>query len=263
MLDDVITTGDQGLLALAADPEFARNGYVYAAYSGEQGLRLTRFRAIGNRLYDRVVLMESAAAPAVSPSTALRFGPDRHLYWGIDDGGDAAAGGDLGTFSGKVLRLNRDATTPADQAGATPVYARSMRAPRSMDWGADGAMWVLDARPRASGAVVNVVVRETEAGQRGAIVARYGFPAGVLPQDLVVYVGDAIPAFRGDLFVADDGASSLVRLRLGGQARRTIVATERLLDGRIMGARAVAVGMDGALYLATGDAVVRLASAPR
>jgi glucose/arabinose dehydrogenase len=259
-LDDVARKGEQGLLALAADPEFQTSGYVYAAYTAEAGLRLARFSAVGNRLYDRVVLVDRAAAPADAPATALRFGPDGRLYWGIDDGGEAAAGEDLGTFSGKVLRLNRDGTTPADQPAGSPVYARSFRAPRAVDWGADGGMWVLDA-PDAGSTVHRIV---GEAGGRAVVTARYSLPVGVVSRDLLVYTGGALPEFRGDLFVADDGGASLIRLRLDQTPEAKIVAAERLLEGRITSARAVAAGKDGALYLATADALLRIApDAPR
>jgi glucose/arabinose dehydrogenase len=260
-LDDVATGGEQGLLALAPDPEFPANGYVYAAYNAHRGLRLARFRAIGNRLYDRVVLVDGAATPVDVPATALRFGPDGRLYWGIDDGGDAAAAGDLGTFSGKVLRLSRDGTTPADQPAGSPVYARALRAPRGLDWDADGAMWVLDAPD--SGSTIHRIVRDAP-GRAAMVTARYSFPGDVMPRDLLVYTGEALPAFRGDLFVADDGGASLVRLRHDHTREAKIVAAERLLEGRITSARAVAAGKDGALYLATADALLRIGpDAPR
>jgi glucose/arabinose dehydrogenase len=272
-IDDVVAVGDQGLLALEVDPEFSRSGFVYAAYTAADGLRLARLRAFGNRLQERVVLMDAVARTARHPAATLRFGPDARLYFGVDDGDQPRAPGDLGTFNGKVLRLNPDATTPSDQGGATPVYAMHIRSPRGVDWSPGGrAMWVLDATGdggSASEGVVSLLSTRTGAAGRVAITARYALPPDTQPRDLVLYDGAAIAPFEGDLFIADDGESSILRLRVepadpsaetgAVAASHRIVATERLLAGRLAGARALTVGPDGALYLATSDALIRLA----
>src|SRR6185295_1714176 len=78
-------------------------------------------------------------------SAALRFGPDGSLYAAFDDGGDAMVSGDLASLQGKVLRLNRDCTTPADQMGATPMFAAGFHSPRGIEWPpGSGTLWVAE-----------------------------------------------------------------------------------------------------------------------
>ena len=96
------------LLALAVDPQFDRNGHVFAIYtapalSGEPTFCLVRFREVSDTLGDPAVLLDGIpASPA--PRASLRFGADAKLYAAFDDGGDARRVGDLASPNGKILR---------------------------------------------------------------------------------------------------------------------------------------------------------------
>ena len=91
------------------------------------------------------------------------------------------------------------------------------------------------------------------------MVSRYSLPDGASPNAVEMYRGDLIPAFRGNLLVAAEGERSLLRVMLDPDDPVRVVATERLQDGLFDGVRAVAVGPDGAIYLCTAEALIRLA----
>ena len=143
--------GTQGqLLAIALDPQFERTRSVFAIYtapnrSGTLSFTLARFREVSDTLGDRAVLLDSAPASSASPSAALRFGPDGHLYAAFDDAGDGSHRSDPASLNGKVLRLNTDGTTPVDARGATPVYADGYGSPVALDWDPPTTtLWVAD-----------------------------------------------------------------------------------------------------------------------
>ena len=143
-IDDVVASGRRGLLALALDPDFERTGHVFAAYTADSGFRLVRYRASGDTLGESATLLDGVDSTLATPSATLRFGPDGKLYLGLDDSGDPSRPGDLGSFNGKVLRLNPDGTTPSDQAAGTPVYALNVNEPRGLEW--DGpTLWVAES----------------------------------------------------------------------------------------------------------------------
>src|SRR5438445_2133075 len=176
-LSDATTENRQGLLAMAVDPAYQRNHFVYIVYTAASGFRLARFRGVGDTLGDRAILMEGVASRSARPAASLRFGPDGKLYAGFDDAGDALRAGDLGSFNGKILRLNADATTPADRAG-TPVYVANLNAPLGMDWDAGGAtLWVVEDAASGSGKAQAVVAEDTRQ-RRGTAVRRYSLPDG-------------------------------------------------------------------------------------
>lgn len=166
------TTGpDTILLALALDPDFARTHFVFAIYAapsraGELEFTLARFRDASDTLADRIILLDGVRASA-SPAAALRVGADNKLYVAFDDGGDARRSGDPASPNGKILRLNLDGTTPADQPGLSPVYAEGVRSPRGFDWD-----------------------------------QKSGRPAAALPVSAAPYRGRLFPSFTGRLLIA-------------------------------------------------------------
>jgi glucose/arabinose dehydrogenase len=265
-LDDVTTEDDGGLLSLALDPRFDRTGRVYAVYTtlsrqGAPVFRLAHFRAVGDTLGDRAILLDDIEASR-HPAAVLRFGTDGKLYAAFDDGGDPAVAGDLSSFNGKILRMNADGSTPDDQAAGTPVYSYEHRSPRGLDWQpATGTLWIVDGDVQAA-AQLSAVVARGDRSKRGAVWATYELPSPVGASALTFYGGGLIPAFRDNLLVAADEGRYLLRIRFDAQDAARIVATERLLQDRVGGVRAVASGPDGAIYLCTASALMRLTMAP-
>ncbi|HEX8911570.1 MAG TPA: PQQ-dependent sugar dehydrogenase, partial [Humisphaera sp.] len=159
----VDTYRDRGLDAIALDPNFATNGYVYLYYTKADPTNPnTAPNGAVNRLSrvtvdpanpDRaksgseVVLLDNVPSnTGYHIGGLLEFGTDGKIYLGTGDGGvpfDAQTSGvtsfaqDLNSLGGKILRLNPDGTAPADnpfagQAGKRPeVWAYGMRNPFS------------------------------------------------------------------------------------------------------------------------------------
>jgi glucose/arabinose dehydrogenase len=83
-------------------------------------------------------------------------------------------------------------------------------------------------------------------------------PAGTGAAGIAFYRGTAVPAFAGDLFVAADEGRALLRLRFDRRDPTRTVSIERLLDDDGRRVRAVAIGADGLVYVATDRALLRL-----
>jgi glucose/arabinose dehydrogenase len=248
-------------LSIALDPGFARTRQVYVIEAVPAGdtvtFRTSRYRELGGRLIERLVLLPELAA-ANEPKAALRFGPDGKLYAAFDDGGSADAAMKLSEWNGKVLRLEADGRTPADQPSASPVLVSALKSPRGLAWTPDAAtMWLADVG--ADGierlrAIAMTNERPRRAGQR----ASYALPDRVGLASMVVHSGEGIPRFEGDLFVAAREGGYLLRVRFEQEDRRQVVTTERLLEDRIGPVHAVAMGADGSLYVATVSELWRL-----
>ena len=178
---------EEGLLALALDPDFARNGYVYAWYSANPApdayvSRLVRFGTTGEGAtfaFDdasELLILEVEQTNGYHNGGALLFGPDGMLYLGIGDGGTIAAPGsrtaiqgdplghgqNLETLLGTVVRIDvRGATADApyaippdnpfrDREDARPeIWAYGLRNPWRMSFDrATGILWAGDAGER-------------------------------------------------------------------------------------------------------------------
>ena len=122
--------GEQGLLGMAFDTDFAATGEVYLTYTNEvtQSSVLARWVSHDNGM------TFAPAAPAVVLAIShpfdnhnggdLAFGRDGFLYYSMGDGGGADDPNDNGQNSavllGKILRLDVNTAPPAGEAYAIP-----------------------------------------------------------------------------------------------------------------------------------------------
>ena len=264
-MDDVYSEGEAGLLGLALDPQFAQTRFVYLYYSARAGggavNRVVRYREAGSRLAERAVLLDGIPAAQIHDGGRIRFGPDGLLYITAGDAANTSLAQDLGSLAGKILRINRDGTTPRENPFSSPVYSYGHRNPQGLDWHpATGQLWAVE-----HGNVGNDEVNAIDAG------ANYGWPriegsqtmAGmrtpltfynpaVAPSGTSFYRGDRFPRFVNNVFTGTLRGTHLLRLVPDGSAPR-IAAQEVLLNGRFGRLRDVIPGPDGLLYLATNN----------
>jgi glucose/arabinose dehydrogenase len=252
-----------GLLAIAVDPKFQDTQFVYTltaakARGGGLGFVLSRYRSVDHRLGERAVLLDRIPASPRGAGGALRFGPDGKMYLAVDDAANARTAGSLGSYNGKVLRLNRDATTPDDQAGFSPVFSLDHPLPRAIDWQpSSGELWVVDALDQMSGRLTAVAADDAKQ-KRGEVRTRYSLPAGTGAVSATFYRGNLIPVFRDNLFLAAEAGQSVVRLQFDPKNPERVMSAERLMQDQIGPVRVVAVGPDESLYVANDSALFRL-----
>ena len=175
----VTAGGEQGLLGLAFDPDFASNGRFYVHYTVDTNSIPQRIRVSRFTVADRIDAPNTAAPDSEElllvvdqagegpPATnhnggTLAFSPaDGLLYISVGDGGGAndpaGNGQDTATLSGALLRIdvnNRDpglnyAIPPdnpfADRAGARgEIFAYGLRNPFKFSFDANGDLWIGD-----------------------------------------------------------------------------------------------------------------------
>jgi aldose sugar dehydrogenase len=124
---------ERGLLGIALDPDFTRNGFVYLYYSyaGPGGAtlnRLVRMRDNNGTGTDETILVDNIPGSANHDGGRIAFGPDGKLYVATGDGEQQNRAQDRGSLGGKILRLEKDGTVPADNPFApSPVYSLGHR----------------------------------------------------------------------------------------------------------------------------------------
>jgi putative heme-binding domain-containing protein len=117
---------ERGLIGVALDPNFARNGYVYVCYVAHRPYphhRISRLTAAGDVAAEgsEAVLFEGddqtrlgGSVPAGHQGGAIHFGGDGKLYIALGEQTAGAPAQDLGSLLGKLLRINPDGSIPAD-----------------------------------------------------------------------------------------------------------------------------------------------------
>jgi glucose/arabinose dehydrogenase len=110
---------ERGLLGLALDPDFARTGFVYLYYSyaaagGATLNRLVRMHDTSGVGTDETILLDNIPGSANHDGGRIAFGPDGKLYVATGDGEQQARAQDRSSLGGKILRLEKDGSAPAD-----------------------------------------------------------------------------------------------------------------------------------------------------
>lgn len=143
---------DRGLIGFALDPDFVNNGYFYVAYVYENAgantsdsprtQRVSRFQAdpanpnVALPNSETVLIGKMSTPPCPEPNNGadcipndmgahtidhLEFGPDGKLYVSVGEGStykddtiNSFRAQDLNSYNGKILRINKDGSAPAD-----------------------------------------------------------------------------------------------------------------------------------------------------
>lgn len=259
VLDDVLTTGSSGLLSIALDPDHARNHYVYLAYTAPTGFRIARYRESEGILGERAILFETTADP-VYTAAVLRFGPDRRLYLALDDQGDPVRSGDLGSYSGKMLRLNPDGMVPEDQPGFTPVLLPNLTSPRGFDWNPQsGLLWLADGGGERG--MLMAALIGAGPPRRASVASRVALRAGETPSGARIYQGDVFHAWQGQLLIGLNPAGQLLRLHLDPTDPSTVSASSLVLDTSGESVHAIGVDGPGNILVVSGPRLLRLSAA--
>jgi glucose/arabinose dehydrogenase len=113
--------GERGLIGVTLDPDFATNHYLYLYHTTtEDGLhnRVTRFTANGDVALagsaSIVIDLDPLSSATNHNGGAMHFGKDGKLYVAIGENANGSHAQNLETYHGKLLRLNKDGSAPAD-----------------------------------------------------------------------------------------------------------------------------------------------------
>ncbi|MFG1221077.1 PQQ-dependent sugar dehydrogenase [Xanthobacter sp. DSM 14517] len=291
----VAARGQGGLLDVAVDPRFAQNRLIYLSYAEPRPEGAATAVARGKlsddltRLTDVDVIFRQQ--PAVSGGnhfgSRLVFAPDGMLFVTLGDRFnymDKAQ--DLTTTLGKVVRILPDGAIPPDNPFVEKDGARAevwsyghRNVQAAVIEPGTGGLWTVEHGPRGGDEV-----NRPEAGKNyGWPVIGYGrhysgakigvgtakegmeqplfyWDPSIAPSGAAFYSGDALPGWRGQLFVGALAGQALVMVKVRDGA---VIGEERLPMGKRI--RDVRMGPDGALWLvaeSTGE-ILRVVPAGR
>ena len=263
---DVDNAGEGGLLGLAASPDYASDGWLYALYTRSTDQVIVRFRPDGQGAQ---TIVAGLPDNTYHDAGRIEFGPDGMLYVGMGDAGDRDAAQDVGRLNGKILRYTPDGRARAGQ----PLRRRQPRVrvrlprPPGPDLGRGGAHVRQRVRAEPPG--------RDRPGRRGwqlRLADLRGQPRvpgrPAPPSDYVapiftahpdqaswsgasVLVGGDIPQWEGDLFVAALRGERLYHLDLDDSGN--VAGSEQLLVGQYGRLRHVTPAPDGSLWVLTSN----------
>jgi aldose sugar dehydrogenase len=286
-LPPITALGQGGLLDVALSPDFTNDQTIFWSFSeqrkGGSGTSVARGRLTNDRKNLEQVRVIFRALPTYDNGlhfgSRLAFGPDKMLYITLGDRFDRPnrpKAQQLDTHLGKIIRIDRNGSVPADnpfakQSGAMPeIWTIGHRNIQSATFDKQGRLWTVEMGPQG-GDELNLIEKGENYGWpvvtfgeeysddaiAGAVTARKGYEHPVYYWDPVIapsgaqfYTGKAFPAWRGSLFVGALREKRLVRLVIKDNR---VTGEEHLLIDRGQRIRDVRQGSDGELYIVTDD----------
>jgi len=291
---EVLAAGQGGLLDVAVPPDYRPGDYLYLTYvkpgpDGRGATTLARAKLVGESLQDWEDLLVTRSQTETSRHFGSRIAFDTagHLFFSVGDRGVRETAQDLASHAGSVLRLRRDGSVPQDN----PLVGVDGALPEIWSWGhrniqglaydarAD-RLWAIEHGPRG-GDELNLIrpglnygwpevshgkeywgpVRVGEAREREGVESPVKvYIPSIAPGSLLLYTGEAIPAWRGNLLAGSLVLRHLNRIVLDEDGEA--IGEERLLTDLDERIRALAQSPEGFLYLSTDSgSVLRLVPA--
>jgi len=281
-LPRVLAHGQGGLLDVALDPKFADTRLVYLSYAepgaaGTGGTAVARGRLGEGRLEDvRVIYQQHPKVEGWNHfGSRLVFARDGTLFVTQGDRFTYYRGAqDLSVGFGKIVRISPDGSVPrdnpfVDRAGARPeIWSYGHRNVQGAALHPEtGQLWTVEHGARGGDEL-----NHPEPGKNyGWPVITYGIDYSgasigegtakpgmeqpvyywdpvIAPSGMAFYTGDALPGWKGSVFIGSLRPGLLVRLTLeNGRVARE----ERYLGDLGERIRDVRQGPDGLLYLLT------------
>ena len=251
---------DGGLLGITLHPNFSSNHYMYVFLTydedGDLWNKILRITESENKLVNAEIILDKIPGSSFTNGGFLKFGPDEKLYIGTGTVSDAShLPQDLGSLSGKILRLNDDGSIPDDNPFSnSPIYSLGHRNPQGMTWDDDGNMFVAEFGPEKNDEI-NLILsgknygwpEQQCSGNEDFEDAVLCFDPSIEPGGILFYSGDLID-FESPFIMASMRAANLYQLDFeeGLSSQKSILSG----IGRV---RDVVQGPDGSLYVITSN----------
>ncbi len=286
---DARAGGQGGMLDIAVAPDFAATREVYITYTERRdgrktGTSLVRAKLQGTgdtaRFTDLHVIFRQKPAYNSGYHFGSRIvfsGDGDKVFVTLGERGNRPGAQDLRQHLGKVVRLNRDGSVPADNPFANDnrafpeIWSYGHRNPQAAArHPVTGKLWVVEHGARG-GDELNIPLKGLNYGwpvisygthysgqkigvgrqKEGMEQPAYYWDPSIAPSGMAFYTGEKYPAWQGSLFVGALKFRQIHRLVLDGE---TVVAEETLLDGLNQRVRAIEQSPDGELYFLTDSA---------
>ena len=275
---DVGSVSEAGLMGIAVDPDFADNGHLYVCYTyrtGSQGLfnlrgsgglfnRIARLTDSGGQAGDLRVILDHIPAARNHNGCRMRFGPDGKLYVTMGDAQSANDAQNLDSLSGKILRLERDGSVPADNPfPGSYIYSYGHRNPQGLDWHPEtGDLFITEHGPSEDDEInilaaggnygwPRVTGMSSNAAYLDPILA---FTPTIALAGAAFYTGESLgSSWDGDFIFANLKGSHLRRIGLKSPDFRSVDSQQILFLEDYGRLRAVALGPDGHIYFSTSN----------
>lgn len=279
----VASRGQGGLFDLVLSRSFTSTGEVFLTYAqaSDDGVRtalaVANLSADNRRLENLRVIFRINTGSGSGGHFGGRVVEDESgaLFLTIGDRGDSASAQDPATHQGKLVRVNRDGSVPADNPYANgpflpEVWSIGHRNPQGATLDETGQIWTVSHGAKGGDEINRPEPKKNygwpvisygthySGGQIGVGTSapgmeqpRYYWDPSIAPSGMMIYSGKLFPQWKGSIFVGSLKFDYIARLTRDGDQ---ITGEEKLFTDEFQRIRDVREGPDGAIwFLSEGD----------
>jgi len=275
-INEVVSSGEGGLLGMTLHPDFLNNGLLYVVYNynSANGYRekLVRFTFNNNSIASPTTLIENISASSIHNGSRIRVVNETtgmKIYYTTGDASNSTVAQDINARNGKVLRLNADGSIPADNPIAgNPLWSYGHRNPQGLVF-VNSKLYESEHGPNIEDEV-NII----EKGRN------YGWPDVNGPCDgsessfctannikqpiwssgdntiavcgIDYYNNDKIPAWKNSILMTTLKDASLRQLKLSADGN-SVVSTTMYFKNNYGRLRDICISPSGNVYLCTSN----------
>lgn len=270
---DVSQSGEEGLMGLAADPDYTSTGRIFACLVAESDDALEgkviSFIDKDNKISEITTLIDKIPAAQYHAGCRLIFIPDKTLLITTGEATNKNLAQDTTSLGGKILRINRDGSIPSDNPFPnSPIWTYGHRNPQGLAYDTiHNILWETEHGPSifdgpAGGDEINIITKGENYGwpiihhkqkQNGLISPLLEFTPAVAPSGMLYYTGTVFPQFTNKLLFAALKGEGLYLLSTDRNNPKIIKAFEKLKDISVGRLREVIQAPDGTIYFTTSN----------
>jgi glucose/arabinose dehydrogenase len=292
-LPEISRTGQGGLLDLVLAKDFGTTRELFLSFAEPDGLgqrtalAVARLSGDASRLHEFRVIFRLNVATDSGSHFGGRIVEDSTgaLFMTVGDRARSALAQDPKMHNGKVIRVNRDGSIPADNPFAKgpllpEIWSMGHRNPQGAALDTKGRLWTV-----SHGAAGGDEVNQPRPGRNyGWPVISYGthysgasigigtsasgmeqpkhyWDPSIAPSGMMIYSGKLFPAWKDSIFVGSLKFDHISRL---DRSDDRITAEERLFNGDYERIRDIREAPDGSIwFLSVGDRTLYRASPAR
>lgn len=275
-INEVVPSGEGGLLGMALHPDFVNNGLLYVVYNYNSALgyreKLVRFTFTNNSLTNPTTIIDDIPAASIHNGSRIRVvneSSGTKIYFTTGDASNASSAQDVNSKNGKVIRLNADGTIPSDNPFAgNALWSYGHRNPQGLIF-ANNKLYESEHGPNIEDEV-NIIEKGRNYGWpnvngpcdggevsfcsanniKEPIWSSGGVTIAVCGIDY--YNSDKIPAWKNSILMTTLKDASLRQLKLNADGN-SVVSTSIFLKNEYGRLRDICISPAGNVYVCTSN----------
>lgn len=280
---NVYSRGQGGLLDVKLDPNFRENKFIYLSYAKKMGdvktTAVGRGKYINGELKDfkDIFIAKGNASKRIHFGSRISFDHKGFIFISVGDRGVRANAQNLTNHFGKIIRLNKDGSIPADnpfynkKESLPEIWSFGHRNPQGLFFdGQTNQLFEMEHGPRG-GDEINLIHKGANYGwpiisygkeymlpvsvgegthKKGMAQPLKYYVPSIAPSDLIYYKGEKYPELKGSLI---SGALKLTHLNSFNPTDQKEI---RLFDSEHKRVRSVTLDTEGSILFGTDDGVI-------